>query len=83
LECIKVIRFNFKEKCFSNQQKPTHVFRVVELLQHVLANHGGRELDDEEEDVDGGGLGARVFGLKRDLKGLFTKTASMNMRTNR
>jgi len=43
---------------------------VVVLLQHVLSDHGGRELDDEQEDVDRGGLGYVVLGLKGDLQGL-------------
>jgi hypothetical protein len=43
---------------------------VVVLLQHVLPDHGGRELDDEQEDVDRGGLGYVVLGLKGDLQGL-------------
>ena len=30
----------------------TYVFCVVELLEHVLSDHGGREVDYEEEDVD-------------------------------
>jgi hypothetical protein len=43
---------------------------VVVLLQHVLPDHGGRELDDEQEDIDRGGLGYVVLGLKGDLQGL-------------
>ena len=46
----------------------THVFGVVELLEHVLSDHGGREVDDEEEDVDGGRLGLPVLGGERDLE---------------
>ena len=47
----------------------TYVFCVVELLEHVLSDHGRREVDDEEEDVDGGRLGLPVGGGERDLEG--------------
>ena len=46
----------------------TYVFCVVELLEHVLSDHCGREVDDEEEDVDGGGLRLPVLGGERDLE---------------
>ena len=35
----------------------------------MLSDHGGREVDDEEEDVDGGRLGLPVLGGERDLEG--------------
>ena len=34
----------------------THVVRVVDLVHHVLADQAGREVDNEQEDVNTGGL---------------------------
>ena len=44
-----------------------YVVATVQLLQHVLPDHGGRELNDEQEDVDRRRLGDVVLGLKGDL----------------
>ncbi len=58
-----------------NQQTETNTYIsfAAQLLQHVLPHHGGRELDDEEEDVDGGCPRRRVLRLKGDLQRLRDK----------
>ncbi len=43
----------------------TYIFGAVELLQHVFPDHGGRELDDEEQDVDRSSLRVRVLSLNK------------------
>lgn len=44
-------------------------FCIGKLLQHVLSHSRRREVDDEDEDVDGRGLCVLVLGCQRDLQG--------------